>query len=66
MLREVLLVELHLDVVVLFTQEALEVPINTFGVLHRLKCCTKHGNINRIQEQAYLMILKYTIEIKQI
>lgn len=38
MLREAFLVERHLEVVVLLAQEALQVSIDSFGVLHRLKC----------------------------
>lgn len=37
-LGETFLIEGHLEVVVLFAQEALQVPIHSFGVLHRLKC----------------------------
>ena len=47
MLRETFLVERHLEVVVLFAQEALEVSVYSFGVLHGLKCI-QHVTINNI------------------
>lgn len=36
-LREAFLVERHLGVVVLLTHQALEVPVDSFRVFHRLK-----------------------------
>lgn len=59
MLRETFLVERHLQIFMLFAQEALQVSIHSFGVLHRLQC-THYQTINDIQskdEDYYQVIL---------